>query len=507
MPENQTGTDNQPSPTGPVAQTGIRGVFFGLTRGTKYGLKTIGKKLGLTGLLASVAGTSPEPISKIAAAGLTVISASGKFVWNRLFKPLLIHTKKDPLFGLAVGLPLLIGGLGMMTGAGFVIGATTVSTALVPVAPFLIVPGAALTAYSTGRILADIILGKPGGVSGSVNSLISEGQFMLDKLFAGPSTASINSSAIIGTGGTIAGTSLITLIGVGTLAAAFYIPSVGRPSPWSQNSQYIQVSKTVSFGDISNPTELENEQITDETTFTYTVIITANGADLKDITLNDIVNAAQDNGAFSANPQIPQIPSFLADGSSSPPITYTITTFPRTEFTDSILSNIAIVNATAIVTQPDGSTQEVPNQQSTAETLVIIGSPSQNCPSGWPVAGNPTVSAGPGDIATHQGNHYESIDLSVATGTPVFSTHNGTVKNAGFDSNGYGNYVVIEGICNGIVFTSLYAHLLDYSVTIGQSVHAGQRIALSDNTGNTSGAHLHYEFEDRKLSIRDYTPY
>ncbi|MFB6677002.1 M23 family metallopeptidase, partial [Streptomyces sp. NPDC056390] len=58
------------------------------------------------------------------------------------------------------------------------------------------------------------------------------------------------------------------------------------------------------------------------------------------------------------------------------------------------------------------------------------------------------------------------------------------------DGPAYGNAVVIK---HGNGTYSQYAHLSRIDVRIGQTVSTGQHIALSGNTGNSSGPHLHFE--------------
>jgi murein DD-endopeptidase MepM/ murein hydrolase activator NlpD len=63
-----------------------------------------------------------------------------------------------------------------------------------------------------------------------------------------------------------------------------------------------------------------------------------------------------------------------------------------------------------------------------------------------------------------------------------------TVRNLGDDS--YGKYVVIS---HGNGWTSYYAHLNSFSVSVGQSVARGRQIGTVGSTGGSSGPHLHYE--------------
>ncbi|MEU5649863.1 M23 family metallopeptidase [Streptomyces pseudogriseolus] len=85
-------------------------------------------------------------------------------------------------------------------------------------------------------------------------------------------------------------------------------------------------------------------------------------------------------------------------------------------------------------------------------------------------------------------------DYAVPTGTPVMAAHGGTVVKAGGNGAGdgpaYGNAIVIK---HGNKTYSQYAHLSSVNVKVGQVVKTGQKIALSGNTGNSSGPHLHFE--------------
>ncbi|MCM1945764.1 MULTISPECIES: M23 family metallopeptidase [Streptomyces] len=85
-------------------------------------------------------------------------------------------------------------------------------------------------------------------------------------------------------------------------------------------------------------------------------------------------------------------------------------------------------------------------------------------------------------------------DFAVPVGTTVKAAGAGTVvkagPNGGGDGPAYGNAIVVKH-ANGTY--SQYAHLSKIKVHVGQKVAAGQKIALSGNTGNSSGPHLHFE--------------
>ena len=79
--------------------------------------------------------------------------------------------------------------------------------------------------------------------------------------------------------------------------------------------------------------------------------------------------------------------------------------------------------------------------------------------------------------------------MVVPTGTSVYASCGGTVAKAGWGS-GYG-YVVYINHADGR--QTRYAHLSKVLVKAGQSVSQGDKIALSGNTGVSSGPHVHFE--------------
>ncbi|MCZ7415377.1 M23 family metallopeptidase [Streptomyces sp. WMMC897] len=87
-------------------------------------------------------------------------------------------------------------------------------------------------------------------------------------------------------------------------------------------------------------------------------------------------------------------------------------------------------------------------------------------------------------------------DFAVPTGTPVRAVGPGTVVRAGY-AGAYGNEIVVR---HGDRSYTHYAHLSVIQVGVGQRLCAGQQIALSGSTGNSSGPHLHFEV---RRSARD----
>ncbi|MBE0673193.1 MAG: M23 family metallopeptidase [Bacteroidales bacterium] len=83
-------------------------------------------------------------------------------------------------------------------------------------------------------------------------------------------------------------------------------------------------------------------------------------------------------------------------------------------------------------------------------------------------------------------------DFRTPVGTQVYATGAGTVIAAGWNSGGFGNYVVID---HGYGFRTTYGHLSEVKVTAGAQVKRAQLIGLSGNTGISSGPHLHYQID------------
>lgn len=83
-----------------------------------------------------------------------------------------------------------------------------------------------------------------------------------------------------------------------------------------------------------------------------------------------------------------------------------------------------------------------------------------------------------------------AIDIAAATGAPIYAADSGVVVFSGWNSNGYGNVVMIDHQ-NG--YHTLYAHLTSTTVSCGSNAVQGQVIGYAGSTGNSTGPHLHFE--------------
>lgn len=86
---------------------------------------------------------------------------------------------------------------------------------------------------------------------------------------------------------------------------------------------------------------------------------------------------------------------------------------------------------------------------------------------------------------------HSGIDFAAKPGTPVLATADGTVKDAGQDSQN-GNYIVLD---HGYEYHTRYNHLSQINVKAGDRVKRGDQIGKVGNSGRSMGPHLHYEVQ------------
>jgi murein DD-endopeptidase MepM/ murein hydrolase activator NlpD len=97
--------------------------------------------------------------------------------------------------------------------------------------------------------------------------------------------------------------------------------------------------------------------------------------------------------------------------------------------------------------------------------------------------------------------HHLGLDFAAPMGANIYAADGGVVVYAGENSYGYGNMVMID---HGTGFQSLYAHLSAIFVGCGESVSQGQNIGSSGSTGNSTGAHLHFEVRTMSTVINPW---
>jgi len=105
---------------------------------------------------------------------------------------------------------------------------------------------------------------------------------------------------------------------------------------------------------------------------------------------------------------------------------------------------------------------------------------------------------------------HNGLDFGLPNDTPIYSPHDGRILENAYDKNGYGWYIKIESKKEG----SVLAHNRRFVVKIGDDVKKGELVGYSDNSGFSTGSHLHWGYyrlpRNRKNGYNGYidqTPY
>ncbi|MDD6848612.1 MAG: peptidoglycan DD-metalloendopeptidase family protein [Oscillospiraceae bacterium] len=146
--------------------------------------------------------------------------------------------------------------------------------------------------------------------------------------------------------------------------------------------------------------------------------------------------------------------------------------------------------------QTDVETKSVKTIQKPKKQVVVVGTKKPNVASSvgtgsfmWPVPYTRNITSGYG---SRWGRFHSGIDIAAAGsyGKSIVASDAGTVIWAGYDSSGYGNYVIID---HGNGYSTLYGHCSSLAVRRGQVVAKGQTISYIGSTGDSTGPHLHFE--------------
>jgi hypothetical protein len=94
--------------------------------------------------------------------------------------------------------------------------------------------------------------------------------------------------------------------------------------------------------------------------------------------------------------------------------------------------------------------------------------------------------------------YHAGLDFAAPIGTPIYATADGTVTDAGYNSGGFGNRVVID---HGFGYETLYGHMYKVKARIGQKVKRGEVIGYVGSTGKSTGPHCHYEVHRNSTAV------
>ncbi len=102
------------------------------------------------------------------------------------------------------------------------------------------------------------------------------------------------------------------------------------------------------------------------------------------------------------------------------------------------------------------------------------------------------------DPIIKQRRRHEGLDFSAPMGTPIYATADGTIKDAGYSTGGFGNHVVIN---HGFGYETVYGHMLRVKARVGQGVKRGEVIGYVGNSGKSTAPHCHYEVHRNHIPV------
>jgi murein DD-endopeptidase MepM/ murein hydrolase activator NlpD len=100
------------------------------------------------------------------------------------------------------------------------------------------------------------------------------------------------------------------------------------------------------------------------------------------------------------------------------------------------------------------------------------------------------------------GTMHWGIDLAAPMLTPEYAAEDGVVLRAG-PASGYGQAVYILGVSGDV---TIYGHMEEIDVSAGDTVEAGETIALLGSRGQSTGPHLHFEVHEGGLNGKPVDP-
>ena len=123
----------------------------------------------------------------------------------------------------------------------------------------------------------------------------------------------------------------------------------------------------------------------------------------------------------------------------------------------------------------------------TPQMVPLAATPSVTPTKGWVTSGFGYRSS----PFTRNREFHRGIDIAGRVGTSVVAPADGRVRFVG-SKRSLGNSIVLE---HGYGIESLYGHLSELGVKVGQRVRRGEQIGAMGSTGRSTGPHLHYQVE------------
>lgn len=146
---------------------------------------------------------------------------------------------------------------------------------------------------------------------------------------------------------------------------------------------------------------------------------------------------------------------------------------------------------------PDGTPPEVAAPKPKPQPQYLAQGPSS--PSFFAPGGGQFIWPTGGIITQYFAWYHPGVDIANPAAPGIVAGDGGVVIVAGWPDNyGYGNRVVLD---HGNGYTSLYAHLSNIYVSVGQTLSRGQLLGQMGSTGRSTGTHLHLEIHYKGVAL------
>jgi hypothetical protein len=104
------------------------------------------------------------------------------------------------------------------------------------------------------------------------------------------------------------------------------------------------------------------------------------------------------------------------------------------------------------------------------------------------------------DYGLRSDGFHHGVDIARGGEVPILASYDGTVSKS-YTSSSYGEVVFIKHDVGGTLYETVYAHMRNRAVQVGDVVKQGQFIGFMGNTGNSTGQHLHFEVHQPDWNI------
>lgn len=219
----------------------------------------------------------------------------------------------------------------------------------------------------------------------------------------------------------------------------------------------------------------------------------AEGASIAQTGLNNSAAAALKNFTTGAAEMAKAIPSSISSGITNLGLGKTFAVLAGVSFLGPI--GLAGILTIIVITVIGASLNDLP--------FGYIRSSFYDGVVCWPTNGTITQLDEPGHETSDNGS---AVDIGARLGEPIYTPFSGTVARAPREmaKDGYGYYVDIK---TDDGFNVIFAHMGDPSpLSQGARVEANTQVGSVGNSGNSDGAHLHYEIISTTLKITDIVP-